>query len=82
MMFSDEARIGSAIIVNADGENGETGLLVVEREERGHLLNTGSTPRCPEIEQDDLAAVARQMNRRGAVRDGEVGSWFACLRWV
>jgi len=31
MMFHDEARIGGAIVVNADGKNGEIALLVVER---------------------------------------------------
>jgi hypothetical protein len=80
MMFNDEARIGGAIVVDADGENGETGLLVVEREERGHLLNAGRAPGSPEIEQDNLATVARQVNRGCAVRDGEVGSKFAGLR--
>ena len=80
MMFSDKSRISGAIVVDADGENGETGLLVVEREERGHLLDAGSAPRCPEIEQNDLATVTRQMNRGCAVGDGEVGSRPAGLR--
>ena len=82
MMFNDEARIGGTIVVNADGENGEAGLLMMEREKRWHLLNAGSAPRCPEIEQDDLAAVIRQMNCGCAVGDGEVGSRFAGLRGV
>ena len=79
-MANDEARVGGAIVVDADRENDEIGLLMVKREERRHLLDTRHAPGSPKVEQDNLAAVAGKMNGGRAVRDGEVGCGLAGLR--
>ena len=80
MMANDERRIGGAIVVDADGENDEIGLLMMELEKRRQLLDTRHAPACPKIEQDNLAAVAGKMNGGRAVGDGEVGRGLAGLR--
>jgi hypothetical protein len=80
VISNNEIRIGGTIVVDAYRENGKIGLFMVEGEERRHLLDARHAPACPEIEQDNLAAVAGKMNGGRAVGDGEVGRGFAGLR--
>lgn len=77
---ADEVGVGARIFVNADSEDDEVWVVVVELQERRHLLHAGSAPRGPEVEQDDLAAVVSQMHGGVAVGDGEVGGNLAGLR--
>jgi hypothetical protein len=52
---------------------------MVEREQRGHLFDARYAPACPEVKQDNVAAVAGQMNGGRAVGDGEIGGNLAGL---
>ena len=73
MVADQEAGIGGGIVVNADGEDGQAGHLVVQFEERGQLLEAGGALAPPEVKQDHLAAIAGQMHGGGAVGDCKVG---------
>lgn len=77
---ADEVRIGFGIFIDADSENDEVGVVMVKLEKRGQFHNAGSAPRCPEVEQNDLAAIAGEMDGAGAVGDCEVGRLFAGLQ--
>jgi len=77
---SDEVGVGAGIFVNADGENDDIWIFVVELEEGRHLLHAGCAPRGPKIEQNDFAAVVGQVHGGVAVGDSEVGGNFAGLR--
>jgi len=76
----EELLIGVGVFVDADGEDGVLGMLVVELGERGQLEDAGLAPACPEVKQHDLAPVVGQMDRRGAVGYVEVGGRLAGLR--
>jgi hypothetical protein len=74
-----EAGVGIGILVDADGQDGEIGALMVELDEGRHLLNAGGAPSGPEVHQDHLSTIAGQMHGGGAVGDGEVGGALAHL---
>ena len=76
----DEAVVCVRVFVDADGEDGEIGAVVVEFNESWHLLDARRAPGGPEVEQDDLAAIAGEMDGGGSVRYVEVGGGFAGLR--
>ena len=52
--------VGVGIIVDADGEDGQVGHVVVKLEQRGISSMQGAHSTPPEVEQDDLAAIARR----------------------
>ena len=80
VVTDQEARIGGLVVVDADGEDGQAGHLVVQFEERGQLLEAGGALTPPEVEQHDLAAIAGQMHGGGAVGDRKVGRGLVGLR--
>ena len=71
--MEDKTAVGVGVLIDADSEDGEVGLVVVEGEQGGHFLNAGRAPRGPEVEQDDLATIAGEMDRRSSIGDGEIG---------
>lgn len=75
----DEGRVGVGVFVDGDGEDDEVGIVVVELEKRGQFCHAGSAPGGPEVEQDNLASIAGEMDRVGAVRDREVGCGLSGL---
>ena len=79
MAAGDEAAVRVRVFVDADGHNGKVGQLVVKLDQRRQLLDAGRTPCGPEVEQHYAALVAGNMDRRGAVGDGEVRSRLARL---
>lgn len=74
-----EAADETGIIVHGDPNDLEAvaPILILPGDELGYFKLTGSAPGCPEVEQDDLAAVGAQIERlvveAGA---GEVGGWL------
>ena len=78
----EEAFVFVFILVDADGENGQIGAVVVELDKPRHFLNAGGALRPPEVEQYDLSAVAGQMDGCGSVSDGEIGGDPASLGWM
>lgn len=80
VVTSNKARIGVGVFIDADGNDGNAGQLVVEGEERGGFLNAGHAPGGPEVDEDDLTTVAGEMDGGGAVGEGEVGGRLAGLR--
>ena len=75
--IDEETFVGVLVFVDADADDLDLGVFVVELEERGQLLNAGGAPACPEIQKDDLAFVAGQVDGAGIVSEGKVGGWFA-----
>ena len=80
VMTDKETGIGSGIVVDADGEDGQGGHLVVQFEERRQLLEARGALAPPEVEQDDIAAIAGQMHGGGAVGDRKIGRGLVGLR--
>ena len=75
----DEAGVGVGIFVDADGQDDEIGPVVVKLEKRWQFNHAGLAPRCPEVEQHNLAAIAGKVDGGGAVGDGEIRGGFAGL---
>jgi len=80
MAAEDEAAVGVGVFIDADAEDGEIGTVVVELDEGRHLLDAGRAPGGPEVEQDNLAPVAGEMDGGGSIEDGEVGGRLVHLR--
>lgn len=79
MPVTNEARIAGRIRVNANGENRQVGVIVVELEQGRQLLDARRALAPPEIQQNDFAPIAGQMNGCGSVGDGEIWRWLVCL---
>lgn len=79
VMAREKAAVSGRIFIDADGEDSEIGTIVLKLEESWNLLHAGWTPGGPEIEQDDAAAIAGEMNGGGSVGDCEIGGDFAGL---
>ena len=79
MAIAEKARIGVGIFINADRNYDNIGILMVELEQRRHLLDTWWTPCSPEVEQHNLAAIVRKVDRRDAVVDREIRRFEASL---
>jgi len=62
------------VFVDADGQNGEIGLVVVELEKRGQFHDAGHAPRGPEVEQHHRARGSLPDAPLLFVRDGKVGA--------
>ena len=80
MAAEDEVRVGVCILVDADGEHHEVGVVVVQLEQGRQLLDAGGALAPPEVQQDDFAAIGSEVDRRGSIGDGEVGGALTCLR--
>jgi len=78
----EELAVGIRVFVDADAEDGQIGVFVVQIEQGGQLLDAGRAPGGPEVDQDDFASIVGQMDAGGAVGDGEVGRYLAGLRGV
>lgn len=70
---SKESAVGAGVFVDADGEDGDVGAVVVKLHEGWRLLDAGRALAPPEIQQDDFAAVAGEVDGVFAIADGEVG---------
>jgi len=75
----DEVAVGVGVFVDADGQDGEVGLVVVQIEQGGQLHHARLAPGSPEVEQDDLAPVVGEVNGGRAIGDGEVRGRVAGL---
>ncbi len=75
----EEAAVGVGIFVDADGKDGQIGLLAVEFEEGGQFHDARLAPGGPEVEQHNLASIVGQMNGRGSVGDSEVRGYLTGL---
>ena len=82
VMAGKKAAVGGRVLVDADRQDGEFGVVVLKLEERRHLLDAGRAPGGPEVEQDYTAAVAGQVNGGFAIRDCEVRGNFSWLARV
>jgi len=79
VVANEKAVVSVRVFVDADGQNGQIGPVVVQFEQRGHLLDAGRAPCGPEVEQHHAAPIAGQMDSGRAVGDCEVGCCLACL---
>ena len=57
MASDDEVRIGIGIFVDADGEDDQIGLIVVQIKQRWQFHKAGLAPSGPEVEQHNFAPV-------------------------
>ena len=72
VVTDDEVFVVIFVFVDADGDDGDVWVLALKFDERRQLLNAGTAPGSPEIQQDGLATIAGEVHRAGAVRDGEI----------
>ena len=79
MAADEKAAVRIRIFVDADGKDGETGLLAVQLEERGQFNDARLAPGGPEVEKHDLSPEVGKMDGGGSIGDGEVGSHLAGL---
>ena len=79
MKAGEEAAVGSRVFVDADGEDGDVGAIVVELDEGWGFLDAGRALAPPEIQKDNLAAVAGEMDRILPVAYREVGCNSICV---
>ena len=77
--IADEAGVGVGIVVDADRQNDQIGVVVMELEEGGEFLYAWSAPGGPEIEEHGVAAIAGEVDRTGSVGDSEIGGRFSGL---
>ena len=80
MTADKEILVFIRILVDAYADNRQVGQIVVQLDERGQLDQAGRAPCGPEIEQDDVAAIAGKVHGGGAVGDGKVRRQPAGLR--
>jgi hypothetical protein len=77
VVLGEEALIDVGIFVHADGDDGDLGEAALHGEQAGEFLNAGDAPGGPEVEDDDVAAVAAEVGGAEAVGDDELGRGFA-----
>ena len=82
MTADEEALVVVCILVDADGQDCQVGLVVMQLKQRRQLFHAGFTPTGPEVDQHHFAPVVGEMNRSGSIGDGKVGSLKAGLRRV
>ncbi len=76
----EEALVSIGVLVDAHGEDGDVGALVMELDQGGSLLDAGSAPAGPEIEQNNLTLVTGKMDGVLAVGNRKIGGFFANMR--
>lgn len=79
VVTAEEVSVSAGVLVDADGQHGYTGQVVVQVKQGRHLLHAGAAPGSPEIEQHHATAIVGQVYGCFAVRDGEVRRCFANL---
>lgn len=62
MMAQDEAAVGAGIVVDADGQDGEVRVVVVELQQRGQFFDAGGAFAPPEIQEHDFTAIVGQVD--------------------
>ena len=55
--IADETGVLIGILIDADRQNSEIGIVVVELDQGRKLLDAGSAPGRPEVQQDDSASI-------------------------
>ena len=75
----EEAVVGVQVLVNAHSQYGDIRAIMLKLNQGRHFLDTWRAPGCPEVEQDDAAAVTGQVNGSGPIGNGEVRGDLACL---
>ncbi len=73
VVAGEELAVKSVVLVDADADDGELGHLFLELEEAGELFDAGGAPGGPEVEDDDAAAEAGEVEGLDAVGDFEEG---------
>ena len=73
MAANDEALVFVWIFVDADGDHGQVGSVMVELDQGRCFLNTGAALTPPKIKQNHFAPVVGQMDGGASVGDGKVG---------
>ena len=75
MTMVDEPLVLVLVLIDADGDHGQVGPVVVELDQRWRFLNAGCAPGGPEIEHNHFAAIVGQVDGGASVGDGKVGRW-------
>jgi len=73
MMVDEKAAIDRVVFVDADGDHFYVGHFVLHGEERGQFFNTRGAPGGPEIQQNDVTAIVREIDAVRAVADLKCG---------
>lgn len=71
MVLGEEAAVDGVILVGADADDGKLRHAVLEFEQAGQLFDAGGAPGGPEIEHDDPASKAGEIEGLDAIADGE-----------
>lgn len=71
MVLGEEAAVDGVILVGADADDGKLRHAVLEFEQAGQLFDAGGAPGGPEIEHDDPASKAGEIEGLDAICDGE-----------
>jgi hypothetical protein len=82
VVVEEELPVDGRVFVLADGENGDLREAALESHEAGHLYDAGRAPGGPEVEDDDVAAEAGEVDVLRAVGEGEEGCGCADARGV
>ena len=82
VVVEEELPVDGRVFVLADGENGDLREAALESHEAGHLYDAGRAPGGPEVEDDDVAAEAGEVDVLRAVGEGEDGCGCADARGV
>ena len=77
LVLDEEALVDVGVFVLRDGDDGDLGKLALHGEEAGEFLDAGGAPGGPEVEDDDVPAVAAEVGGLNAVGDDELGRGFA-----
>ena len=73
VVAGEELAVEVVVLVDADADDGELGHLFLEFEEAGEFFDAGGAPGGPEVEDDDAAAEAGEIEGLDAVGDFEEG---------
>ncbi len=75
----DVGLVLAVVFVAGDANDLNLGELLLQGDERWHLLDAGGAPAGPEVENDDLAAIVGEVDGVLPVGDGEDGGGVAEL---
>lgn len=71
MVVGDELAVGVGVLIEAYGEHGDAGHLLLELDESRQLFEAGWAPRGPEVQDDNFAPVLVEAYSLCSVVDGE-----------